>query len=294
VKIGMNLPVMVPGLDRDLILEWSRRVDAGPYASLAVGERITFPNPEMMVTLAAAAAVTERVRLVFNVLVLPMHSTVLIAKQVATLDVISAGRVTLGVGVGGREEDYRAVGVSCDERRLGRLEEQVGLIRRAWAGERVVEGALRPVEPSPVQPGGPEILAGSLFPRSIRRAARWADGLCSFSFGPSADEVGRQFELARAAWKREARNAPPRLVTGCWFALGGGARGQMDEYLHRYLGFMGPGIAEKLAPTVTTTSGRALKAAVAMIEDLGADELILAPTTSDPDEVHRVADLLGG
>jgi alkanesulfonate monooxygenase SsuD/methylene tetrahydromethanopterin reductase-like flavin-dependent oxidoreductase (luciferase family) len=289
----MNLPVMVPGLDRDLILEWSRRVDAGPYASLAAGERITFPNPEMMVTLAAAAAVTERVRLTFNVLVLPMHSAVLIAKQVATLDVISAGRVTLGVGVGGRDEDYRALGVARDEKQLGRLEEQVGLMRRAWAGERVVEGALRPVEPAPVQQGGPEILAGSLFPRSIRRAARWADGLCGFSFGPSADEVGGQFELARAAWKREARSAPPRLVTGCWFALGSGGREQMDEYLERYLNFMGRGVVDKLAPTVTTTSGPALKDAARMIEDLGADELILAPTTSDPDEVHRVVDLLG-
>ena len=293
MKIGMNLPVMVPGLDRDRILEWSRRVDQGPYASLAAGERITFPNPEMMVTLAAAAAVTERVRLAFNVLVLPMHSAVLIAKQVATLDVISAGRVTLGVGVGGREEDYRAVGVALDERRLGRLEEQVGMMRCAWAGEPVVDGALRPVEPAPVQPGGPEILAGSLFPKSIRRAARWADGLCGFSFGPSAEEVGRQFELARTAWKREARSSPPRLVTGCWFALGSGGRAQMDEYLHRYLNFMGPGVAQALAPTVTTISGPALRDAARMIEDLGADELILAPTTSDPDEVHRVADLLG-
>ena len=293
MKIGMNLPVMVPGLDRDLVLEWSRRVDAGPYASLAAGERITFPNPEMMVTLAAAAAVTERVRLTFNVLVLPMHSAVLIAKQVATLDVLSAGRVTLGVGVGGREEDYRALGAAWDEKRLGRLERQVGLMRRAWTGELVVEGALRPVEPAPVQPRGPEILAGSLFPRSIRRAARWADGLCSFSFGPSADEIGRQFELARAAWEAEGRSAPPRLVTGCWFALGSGGRAQMDEYLHRYLNFLGPGVAEKLAPSVTTTSASALRDAVAMVEDLGGDELILAPTTSDPDEVHRVADLLG-
>jgi alkanesulfonate monooxygenase SsuD/methylene tetrahydromethanopterin reductase-like flavin-dependent oxidoreductase (luciferase family) len=157
----------------------------------------------------------------------------------------------------------------------------------------VVEGALRPVEPSPVQSGGPEILAGSLFPRSIRRAARWADGICSFSFGPSADEIERQFETARAAWKEEARSAAPRLVTGCWFALGKGGRAQMDEYLHRYLGFMGPGIPEKLAPTVTTTSDRALVDAARMIKDLGADELILAPTTSDPDEIHRVTDILG-
>ncbi len=293
MKIGMNLPVMVPGLDRELILEWSRRVDAGPYASLAAGERINFPNPDMMVTLAAAAAVTERVRLTFNVLVLPMHSAVLIAKQVATLDVISGGRVTLGVGVGGREEDYRAVGAVWDEKRLGRLERQVGLMRRAWAGEIVVEAALRPVEPAPIQPGGPEILAGSLFPRSIRRAARWADGLCSFSFGPSADEIGSQFELARAAWEEEGRSVPPRLVTGCWFALGSGARAQMDEYLHRYLNFLGPGVAEKLGPSVATTSAQALRDAIAMVENLGGDELILAPTTSDPDEVHRVADLLG-
>jgi alkanesulfonate monooxygenase SsuD/methylene tetrahydromethanopterin reductase-like flavin-dependent oxidoreductase (luciferase family) len=173
------------------------------------------------------------------------------------------------------------------------LERQVELMRRAWAGEPVVEGTARPVEPTPVQPGGPAVLAGSLFPRSIRRAARWADGLCSFSFGPFAEEVERQFEEARAAWKQEARSAPPRLVTGCWFALGDGARQQMDAYLHRYLGFMGPGVAERLAPTVTTTSSKALKDAVRMMHDLGADELLLAPTTSDPDEVHRVADLLG-
>jgi len=293
MKIGMNLPVMVPGLDRACILEWSRRIDAGPYSSLASGERITFPNPEVMVTLAAAAAITERVRIFFNVLVLPMHSAVLIAKQVATLDVISAGRVTLGVGVGGREEDYRAVGAVFDAKRVGRLERQVAVIRRAWAGEQVVQGALRPVEPRPLQPAGPEILAGSLFPRSIERAARWADGLCGFSFGPSSDEIGQQFDLARAAWKREGRAAAPRLVAGCWFALGPRAREQMDEYLHRYLNFLGPGAAEQLAPTVTTTSDRALKDVIRMVEDLGADELLLTPTAADPDEVHRVADILG-
>ena len=116
--------------------------------------------------MSAAAAVTERVRLALTVIVLPMHSTVLMAKQVATLDVISGGRLTLGVGVGAREED-----LSCgrrpvrDANALGRMERQLALMRRTWAGENVVEGALRPVEPLPVQKGGPEILAGSLFPQ---------------------------------------------------------------------------------------------------------------------------------
>ncbi|MDH3214558.1 MAG: LLM class flavin-dependent oxidoreductase, partial [Myxococcales bacterium] len=249
-------------------------------------------NPEILVALAAAAAVTERVRLVFSVLVLPLHSAVLIAKQVATLDVISGGRVTLGVGVGGREEDYRAVG-AVFERRLAQIERQVGILRRAWHGEPVVENALRPVEPQPLQAGGPEILAGALFPRSIRRAARWADGLTDFSFGPSASEIESRFELAREAWKQCGRDAPPRLVGGCWFALGEGAREQMDVYLKRYLNFLGPGVAEQIAPTVTVTSASSLRTAVAMLRDLGADELLLTPTSADPDDVDRVADLLG-
>jgi alkanesulfonate monooxygenase SsuD/methylene tetrahydromethanopterin reductase-like flavin-dependent oxidoreductase (luciferase family) len=289
----MSLPVMVPGLDRDLILEWSRRIDADFYSSLAAGERITFPNPEVMVTMSAAAAVTERVQLAFSVLVLPLHSEVLIAKQVATLDLLSGGRVSLGVGVGGREEDYRAVGARFDLRRVSRMERQVEIMRRAWAGEQVVEGALRPVEPRPLQEGGPELLAGAILPRSICRAARWADGIADFSFGPSIEEIGGRFERAREAWKQEGRDTPPRLVAGFWFALGAGARNQLDVYLRRYLNLMEPSVTERIIPSVNATSAQALRELAARIQDLGADELVLAPTTSDPDEVYRVAEILG-
>jgi alkanesulfonate monooxygenase SsuD/methylene tetrahydromethanopterin reductase-like flavin-dependent oxidoreductase (luciferase family) len=216
----------------------------------------------------------------------------LMAKQVATLDVLSGGRVVLGVGVGAREEDYRAAEASFDTKRLGRMERQVALMRRAWAGDNIVEGARRPIEPFPVQKGGPEILAGSLFPQSIRRAARWADGICGFSFGPLREEVDNAFGIARAAWKEAQREKPPRLVTSFWFALGPHARAQMDEYLHRYLNFMGDDVARQLAPAVKATSPQALKDAVRMLADLGTDELILVPTTSDPDELSRVEDAL--
>jgi alkanesulfonate monooxygenase SsuD/methylene tetrahydromethanopterin reductase-like flavin-dependent oxidoreductase (luciferase family) len=174
------------------------------------------------------------------------------------------------------------------------MEEQVATMRRAWAGEAVVEGALRPVEPAPIQAGGPKLLAGSRFPRSIRRAARWADGISGFSFGPTEADVANQFELARSAWKERGRDSEPRLVTSFWFALGARARDQLDDYLHRYLNFMGADATRKLAPTVTTTSASALVDAARMVRDLGCDELILVPTTSDPQEVERVADLLGG
>jgi alkanesulfonate monooxygenase SsuD/methylene tetrahydromethanopterin reductase-like flavin-dependent oxidoreductase (luciferase family) len=288
----MNLPVMVPGLDRDTILEWSRRIDAGPYSSVAAGERITFPNPELMVTIAAAAAVTERVRLALTVLVLPLHSPVLMAKQIATLDVISGGRVTLGVGIGARIEDYRAAGAVFDTRRMKRMEEQIALMRRVWAGENVVEGALRPVEPLPLQPGGPELLAGALAPDSIRRAARWADGICGFSFGPSTEEVAFAYDTARKAWRDAGCERAPRLVMSFWFALGPQAREQLDTYLIRYLGFLGEDAAKAMAPTVRSTTPAALREAARMLADLGTDEVILVPTTSDPDEINRVADIL--
>ena len=291
MKIGLNLPVMVPGLDRDTIHAWCRGIDEGQFSSLAVGERINFPNPELTVTLAAAAAWTTRVRLLYNVLVLPMHPEVLAAKQIATLDVLSGGRVTLGVGVGAREEDYAAVGALWDNKRLGRLERQVARMRCVWKGEKVVAGGLRPVEPYPVQPGGPEILAGAIFPAGIVRAARWADGICGFSFGMTPEEVGCAFEGARTAWKAAGRTTPPRLVTGCWFALGPGGGERMDEYLRRYLNFVGSEVAPLIA-MVPMTSAQALRDAVQRARDLGADEIVLAPTTKDPDEIKRVEDLL--
>jgi alkanesulfonate monooxygenase SsuD/methylene tetrahydromethanopterin reductase-like flavin-dependent oxidoreductase (luciferase family) len=144
-----------------------------------------------------------------------------------------------------------------------------------------------------VQPGGPEVLSGSLSTRSIRRASRWADGICGFSFGPSIQEIGTSFEVARAAWKQEGRRSPPRLVTGFWYALGEDARDQMDRYLRRYLAFLGPEAVKALVPSVTVLSAQALRDAVHQLEDLGTDELSLVPTTSDPDDVERVADILG-
>ena len=294
MQIGMNLPVMVPGLDRRTVLEWCRRIDTGPFSTLAAGERITFPNPEVMVTLSVAAAATERVKLAFTVVVLPLHhSPVLLAKQIATLDVLSGGRVVLGVGVGARLEDYRAAEAPFDNKRLRRMEQQVALMRRVWRGEMVVPDALRPVEPLPLQAGGPELWAGALVADSIRRAAAWADGICGFSFGPSTDEVAFAWETARQAWRDAGRERPPRLVGSCWFALGADARAQLDTYLHRYLNFMGPDVARALAPTVRTDSPAKLRQVVADLAALGTDELLLVPTTSDPDELARVADALG-
>lgn len=291
MDIGINLPVMVPGLDRDTVRAWCRSVDALPYCCLAAGERYHFPNPELTVTLSMAAAWTERVPILYNVLVLPLHHEVLAAKQIATLDVLSGGRVRVGLGVGAREEDFVGLGVPMHGQRLAEIERKVERMKRLWAGEKAFDKALGPLEPAPLSRPAPELLAGALLPGAIRRAARWADGILGFSFGMAEPELQAQFEAARAAWKEAGRPRPPRLVTGCWVALGDDGPAQMASYLRRYLNFFGDAV-EYMIPTVPTTSAEGLLEALARARDLGADEVVLAPTTKDPDEPRRIADLV--
>lgn len=288
MDVGINLPVMAPGLDRDRVLAWCARVDAGPWSSLAAGDRVNFPNPELHTLLAAAAVATERVRLITNVTVATMHHPVLLAKQLATIDVLSAGRLTVGVGVGGREEDHRALDAAWDGPRVARLEAAVDRMRALWDGEHAHPDALGPVEPFPVQAPLP-VLAGALGPRSIRRAATWADGLLSFSFGMAGAEVAGALDAMRTAWADAGRSGDPRLVTGGFVAVGPDPDAQMEGFLRRYLDFLGPG-AEAALPVADLRSPAAVRAAVRRMADLGADEVLLTPTTTDPDEVDRLAD----
>ena len=175
MRYGVCLPYMERDYDRAMILQWCRAIDAGPFYSLSCGERITGYTFEMRMLLAAAAAVTERVRIVPSLYVLPMHSAVWAAKEIATLDQLSNGRVTVTVGVGGREKDYQAVGASFAKRHQ-RMDDQVAEMRRIWAGEPPFDGA-DPVGPDPVQAGGPPILVGAMGPKSMQRASHWAQGI---------------------------------------------------------------------------------------------------------------------
>ena len=287
----MNLPVMVPGLGRDALVEWCRRIDAGPWSHVAAGERITFPNPEILVTLSAAALATERVDVFPHVIVLPMHDAVLVAKQLATLDVLSGGRLRVGLGAGAREEDFRAIGADFGARRVSRLAEQAEVLRRTWSGAPPFEGASRAVEPAPLRPGGPPLYAGSILPRAIERAAGWADGLCGFSFGPDLPAIEQAFETARRAWRAAGRPAP-RPGPSFFYALGPEPEAQMERFIHRYLAFMGDDVAKRMAPQVRALSPDRLAGFLRGLRDLGADEVSLVATSLDPDEVDRAADVV--
>jgi alkanesulfonate monooxygenase SsuD/methylene tetrahydromethanopterin reductase-like flavin-dependent oxidoreductase (luciferase family) len=290
VELGMTLPTMVGGLGRDDLLAWARRVDAGPFATLAAGERVTFPNPEILVTLAAAAAVTERVRIAATVFVLPMHATVWLAKQAATLDVLSAGRLVLGVGVGGRADDYRAVGAPF-ERRHARMDAQVAELRRLWAGEPPFPGG-DPVGPAPLQRGGPPLWIGAASEPALRRGARWAAGVAGFSLGPDRAEVAAGFRLAERLWREAGRTQPPRRVTSFWYALGPDAEERLRAYAVRYLAVFGERPARALAARCGAAGAPAVRERLAALRDAGADEVLLVPTANELDELERTLDLL--
>src|ERR1700761_9769256 len=100
----MTMPVMEPELDAEVLRDWAQAVDDGPFSSLCWGERIAFDNPESLTLLGALAAWTDRVRLGTTVVVPQLHDPVMLAKQLATGDVLSGGRLSVGVGVGGRLE----------------------------------------------------------------------------------------------------------------------------------------------------------------------------------------------
>jgi alkanesulfonate monooxygenase SsuD/methylene tetrahydromethanopterin reductase-like flavin-dependent oxidoreductase (luciferase family) len=290
VKLGMTLPTMVPEAGRDALLGWSRAVDAGPFSSLAVGERISFGNAEALVSLSAAAAVTERVRIVATCFVLPLHAATWLAKQAASLDRLAAGRFTMAVGVGGREEDYRVVGAPF-ERRHARMDEQVAELRRIWSGEPALPDTA-PVGPQPHQHGGPPLWIAAAGERPLRRAARWAEGLAGFSLGPGAEELDRVFRSAEQAWRDAGREKPPHLATSFWYALGDAAASRLGEYAARYLGVFGEGPARALASQCRAAGQAALRESLTLARDAGADEVILVPTSADPDELERTLDAI--
>jgi alkanesulfonate monooxygenase SsuD/methylene tetrahydromethanopterin reductase-like flavin-dependent oxidoreductase (luciferase family) len=293
MEIGMTLPGMEPGLDRRRIMEWCRRIEAGPFASLAFGERMAFYNPELTSMLGACAVLTDRVRLSTTIIVMPLHNPVLLAKQLATLDVLCEGRLSVGLGIGGREEDHRAVSADPARVRNAVLAEDVAVMRRVWRGEEVVAGLHRPIEPKPVQPGGPELLAGAMGPRAVRLAASWAIGLTGFSWAADPDEVAPIFELARKAWAEAGRDAP-KLKTAFWVAVGDGAQDQLAGHLGRYLNWL-PAAEREQSQKGSGFAGSAaqLRDLLRRIEDLGTDEVNLVSTRGDPDEVDRLAEALG-
>jgi alkanesulfonate monooxygenase SsuD/methylene tetrahydromethanopterin reductase-like flavin-dependent oxidoreductase (luciferase family) len=279
MEIGIGLPNAVRGVARDGIVDWARRAEAAGFSSLGTIDRIAYANYESLIALTAAAAVTERIRLLTDILIAPLRAnTALFAKQTATIDHLSGGRLVLGLAPGGREDDYTLGGV--DFHRRGRLfDEQLEALPRLWAGE----GGLGP---APASPGGrPGLLIGGANEKAYARAARHGDGWTAGGAGPEA--FGQAREAVRAAWKDAGRDGEPRTMALFYFSLGDDPEGAARASLGDYYSFLGDYADMIVQGAVKDADG--LRSIVAAYEEAGADEVICFPASADPAQVDLLA-----
>ena len=285
MDVGIGLPATIPGVEREQVLEWARRAEARNFSSLGTIDRIVYDNLDPLIALTAAAAVTERIRLATSILIAPYRaSAALVAKQAASLDRLSNGRLVLGVAVGGREDDYNASGV--DFRSRGRrLEQMLEQWHRIWAGESFgTAGAIGPRPPR----GRPTLVVGGSVDAAFERAARYGDGW--IMGGGAPDQFAEQAAKARTAWQAAGRDGDPRLLALGYFALGDRAEQAADGYLRHYYAFIGEYagmIADSAAKDAAT-----VRAHVQGFTEAGCDEFLLFPCDADPAQVDLLADAI--
>jgi alkanesulfonate monooxygenase SsuD/methylene tetrahydromethanopterin reductase-like flavin-dependent oxidoreductase (luciferase family) len=285
MDVGIGLPTTIPGVERDQLLEWARRADARGFSSVGTIDRIVYDNYEPLIALAAAAAVTERIRLAATILIAPYRSNAaLVAKQAASVDRLSNGRLVLGVAVGGREDDYEVSGVDFHTRGR-RFEEMLEHWQDVWAGKSFgTAGAIGPRPPR----GRPTLIVGGSVDAAFERAARYGDGW--IMGGGAPQQFAQGAARAREAWQAAGRDGAPRLMSLGYFALGDRAEQAANEYLRDYYAFVGEYagmIADSAAKDAATVSQY-----VQAFSDAGCDELILFPCDPDPAQVDLLAEAI--
>jgi alkanesulfonate monooxygenase SsuD/methylene tetrahydromethanopterin reductase-like flavin-dependent oxidoreductase (luciferase family) len=282
MKIGIGLPTTIPGAGRQEILEWARRADGAGFSSLGTIDRIVYPNHEPLVALAAAAAVPERIGLATSILLAPARaSAALLAKQAASLQVLSEGRLVLGMAVGGRPDDFEAAGVPFEDRgkRLDRMLEEM---KRIWSGEsRGTAGGVGPDvsgNPPPLVLGGQ---ADAVFERAARFGDGWIMGTAPPEYFPPA------IEKLDAAWRVAGREGEPRRMSLTYFSLDDDPESQLPKTVGDYYAFA-PDYAEMMVAGAAKGEDEVKERARAFTE-VGCDELIMCPASSDPEQVDRLA-----
>jgi alkanesulfonate monooxygenase SsuD/methylene tetrahydromethanopterin reductase-like flavin-dependent oxidoreductase (luciferase family) len=285
MKVGIGLPATVPGVDKAALVGYAQRAEQRGFSSLGTIDRLVFPNYEPLIALAAAATVTERIRLLTDILIVPYRANAaMLAKQAATIDSISGGRLTLAVAVGGRRDDYEASGVPFSSRGK-RMDAMLREMKAVWGGAE--RGFAGHIGPPTAQPGGPELVIGGNSDATYRRIREFGDGWTMG--GGTPDDFAAGADRARSAWREAGREGEPRLIALCYFALGGTARDDADAYLRHYYRVVGEDIADRIAGSAAVTPEMA-----AQYRDgfagAGADELVFFPCSTDVAQVDLLAD----
>jgi alkanesulfonate monooxygenase SsuD/methylene tetrahydromethanopterin reductase-like flavin-dependent oxidoreductase (luciferase family) len=279
VDLGIGLPNTLSGASGGLLLEWARRADSGPFASLGVFDRLRYDSYDPLISLAMAAGVTTRIGLATLILSGPLRNDAILAKQIASLDALAGGRLTLGLGLGARREDYDAAGIAYATRGR-RLSEQIVALRAAWEGQAL--------GPRGARPDGPPILVGGLNDSAYARAARYADGYVHGGGPPRAFAAAAT--KARAAWADFGRPGGPLLWAQGYYALGEDEAALGRAYMLDYYAFTGP-FAERIAAGLLTTP-QAIVQFVRGYAEAGCDHLVLFPAVAQIDQLNRLAEII--
>ena len=287
MKLGIGLPnTMGYEVDRKLMLDWARLADEAGFHVLGTIDKPNYDSWDPLVTLAGVAGVTERIRLATTILIAPYRGNgAVVAKQAATLDQVSNGRLVLGVAVGGREDDYVAAGLDFHTRGR-RFDEMLELWERIWRGDEF--GTAGGIGPQPPR-GRPALYIGGSVDATFERAARYADGW--MLGGAPPDQLRANVPKLEAAWRAAGREGEPYKWALTYFSLGAQAEADAQRYLGHYYAWLGE-VADMIAAGAAKdaeTVRRYLKA----YEDAGCDELVLFPCSTDPGQVDLLADAAG-
>lgn len=281
MRIGIGIPNQVRDVDATVIPRWAARSEEAGFSTLGTVGRIAYPGVMDTVALAAAAGATSRIGLFSNVLLGPVWPAVMLAKEAAGIDGVSGGRFTLGLGLGGRPDDFVVDGLG--PKGLGaRMNRDLETFRSAWSGEPVGGGMNAAV---PAGTRQVPVMFGGFSPAALARMAQWGDGYIGAS--APVELVAQTFDAARAAWSAAGRDGSPRLVAIAYFALGDIERGRQN--VADYYDFLDKESASFVSAGVHGDPD-AVREAIGRFEEIGADELILNPTLDDIDEVARLAD----
>jgi alkanesulfonate monooxygenase SsuD/methylene tetrahydromethanopterin reductase-like flavin-dependent oxidoreductase (luciferase family) len=283
MDLGFGLPNTVPGTTGAQLTECARRAEAAGLSSLGTLDRLVYPGLEPLVSLAAAAAVTEHIPLKTTVLLAPYRlNPALLAKEAASVHRLSGGRLTLGLGLGWREDDYEASGADYSERGR-RLDEMLPEIERVWSGhEYGIAGGIGPE----VADDPPKLLLGGQVDASFKRAARYGVGW--ILGGGTPDDLAEGKQKVEQAWREAGREGEPHVAALAYFALGDRGEEDARSYLGHYYAALGEETANAIIASAATDE-ETVRGYIAAFSEAGCNELILFPCSSDPEQVDLLA-----
>jgi alkanesulfonate monooxygenase SsuD/methylene tetrahydromethanopterin reductase-like flavin-dependent oxidoreductase (luciferase family) len=282
VEIGIGLPNQIRDVDPAVIPVWAARAERAGFSTLGTVGRIAYPGVMDTVALAAAAGATSTIGLTSNVLLATVWPGALLAKELAGINGVSGGRLTVGLGIGIREDDFVVDGLG--PKGLGkRIDHDLEVYREFWTGAPVGGGDNPGV---PAGTGEVPLLFGGTAEASFARMAKWGTGYVAGSLPP--EWVAGHFDQARAAWKDAGREGDPRLVAIAYYSLGDIDRGRAN--VHDYYS-VAPEFADLVAQGLSG-GPEAVRATKDAFEAIGATDLIFNPGTDDPDEIERLAEIV--